>query len=56
MSSPSVELLRGVRWEHAEADAPAYLFTSLNDETPDGPVREEIRALVRRIPTHPFLS
>jgi acetoin utilization protein AcuC len=56
ISFQGVELLRGVRWEHEEADVPAYLFTSLNDETADGPVRAEIRALARRIPTHPFLS
>ncbi|HSD42238.1 MAG TPA: acetoin utilization protein AcuC [Burkholderiales bacterium] len=50
------ELLRSVLWEGGEDDEPGRLFESLADEPADGPVREEIRALARRIPTHPFLS
>jgi len=50
------DLLRSVRWESDAEDEPTSLFDSLADEPGDGPVREEIRALARRIPTHPFFS
>jgi acetoin utilization protein AcuC len=50
------KLLRSVRWESDAEVEPTSLFDSLADEPGDGPVREEIRALARRIPTHPYFS
>jgi acetoin utilization protein AcuC len=49
-------LLRKVRWEGDAEDEPARLFAALTDEPTEGPVRAEIRALGRRIPSHPFFS
>jgi acetoin utilization protein AcuC len=51
-----VEVLRGVPWGEEDGDEPERLRAFLTDEPEDGPVREEVRALARRIPAHPFLS
>lgn len=52
----AVELLRGVPWERDDEEEPEGLRARLTDEPTNGPVRAEVRALARRIRTHPFLS
>jgi acetoin utilization protein AcuC len=50
------ELLRSIRWEQDDDDDAPERYLSLRDRASDGPVREEIRALARRVALHPCFS
>jgi acetoin utilization protein AcuC len=49
-------LLRSIRWEQEDNDDAPERYLSLHDRASDGPVREEIRALARRVALHPFFG
>lgn len=51
-----VALLRAIRWEADDADDHQDRTLSLSDRVSEGPVREEIHALARRVALHPFFA
>lgn len=51
-----VALLRAIRWEADDADDLQDRTLSLSDRVSEGPVREEIHALARRVALHPFFA
>ena len=51
-----VALLRAICWEADDADDHQDRTLSLSDRVSEGPVREEIHALARRVALHPFFA
>jgi hypothetical protein len=50
------ELLRAIRWERDDDQDAPERYLSLTDRASNGPVREAIRALARRVALHPFFG